>query len=208
MDNDIQLVVFDLFGTLLQTGSGHNPYRKVLEWARLNGRAARPNDARIIMTSDMNPEELFDAMDITPTAEIMSLFKKALEADIKSIRLFDDAMSTLHRLTDQGVQIAICSNLAKPYGAALELIGGVDFLRCLSFEIGAIKPDPAVYNFVTNSSSIGKENILFIGDSLVADYDGSKQFGFRARHLVRGVSSTPTAPNEYLISSLSEILKV
>jgi HAD superfamily hydrolase (TIGR01549 family) len=208
MKDDIQLVVFDLFGTLLRPGSSHNPYRKVLEWARLNGRIPRPSDATTIMTADMSPEELFNAMDITPTPEIMSLFEKALEADLKSIRLFDDTMSTLERITEQGVKIAICSNLAKPYSAALELIEGVDFYRFLSFEMGAIKPDPAVYGYILDKSGVNKKSILFVGDSLVADYKGPEEFGLRARHLVREESEKPTAPHAHLISSLSGILKI
>jgi HAD superfamily hydrolase (TIGR01549 family) len=205
MNDDIQLVVFDLFGTLLQSGSGHHPYRKVLEWARSNGRAPRPNDATTIMTADKSPDELFDTMGISPTAEIMSIFNRALEADIKSIRLFDDSLSTLRRLAKRGVEIAICSNLAKPYGAALKLIEEVDYIRCLSYEIGAIKPDPAVYSYIINTSSHLKEHVLFIGDSLVADYKGPTEFGFGARHLVRIASSRPVAAQENLITSLNDI---
>lgn len=208
MNDDIQLVVFDLFGTLLQAGSGHNPYRKVLEWARSNGRAPCPNDATTIMTVDKNPDELFDTMGISPTAGIMSIFNEALEADIKSIRLFDDTVSTLERLTYQGVQIAICSNLAKPYGVALNLIEEVDYIRFLSYEIGAIKPDPSVYEKVVEKSGAYIGNILFIGDSLIADYQGPKRFGFRSLHLVREVTSKQTAPHAHLISSLSEIFKL
>ena len=207
MKDDIELVAFDLFGTLLQPGSGHNPYRKVLEWARLNGRAPRPNDARIIMTSDMSPEELFNTMGISLTTEMIRAFDMALEADIESIRLFEDTMSTLERMSDQRVQIAICSNLAKPYGAALRLLEDVDYIRCLSFEIGAIKPDPSVYECVVEKSGVRKENILFIGDSLAADYRGPEDYGFRALQILRDESPRPTAPRKHLIHSLGDIFE-
>ena len=208
MKDDIQLVVFDLFGTLLQSGSRHNPYRKVLEWARLNGRAPRPDDATAIMTADISSVELFKSMGISPTAMMMNIFTKALKADVESIRLYEDAMSTLRQLSDKGIQIAICSNLAKPYGAALKLIEDVDFIRCLSYEVGAIKPDPRIYRYVVETSGVRKENILFVGDSLLADYKGSQEFGFRSLHLVREVTSKPTAPNAHLIPSLSEIFNI
>ena len=207
MDNDIQLVVFDLFGTLLQTSSGHNPYRQVLEWARLNGRVPCPSDATTIMTADVSSDELFNAMGISLTAEIKNIFNKALEADIESISLFDDTKSTLNQLTDKGIRIAICSNLAKPYGAALKLIEDVEYIRCLSYEIGAIKPDPSVYKYVVESSGVRKESILFVGDSLVADYKGPEKFGFRARHLVRNGASMPTVPRKHLIRSLTDIIE-
>tara|TARA_R100001377_G_scaffold83259_1_gene64532 strand:+ start:732 stop:1385 length:654 start_codon:yes stop_codon:yes gene_type:complete len=207
MKDDIELVVFDLFGTLLQTGSGHNPYRKILEWARLNGRSPRPHDATTIMTADMSPIELFNAMGISPSTEMMNKFNKALEADIESIRLFDDAMSTLSKLTNKWIRIAICSNLAKPYGAALKLIEDVDYIRCLSFEIGAIKPDPSVYQYVVEKSGVRKESILFVGDSLNADYQGPREFGIPACHLVRDEASKPTAPRKHLIHSLTDIFE-
>ena len=207
MKDDIQLVVFDLFGTLLQTGSGHNPYRKVLEWARLNGRVPRPSDATTIMTADMSADELFKTMGISPTTEMMRAFDMALKADIGSIRLFEDTVSTLERLSDQRVQVAICSNLAKPYGAALRLLEDVDYIRCLSFEIGAIKPDPCVYEYVVEKSGVCKERILFIGDSLAADYRGPKEFGFSALQILRDESPRPTAPRKHLIHSLGEIFE-
>lgn len=209
MDNDIQLVVFDLFGTLLQTSSGHKPYRQVLEWARLNGRVPCPSDATTIMTADMSSDELFNAMGISLTAEIKNIFNKALEADLESISLFDDAISTLSQLTDKGIRIAICSNLAKPYGAALKLIEDVEYIRCLSYEIGAIKPDSSVYNYIVEKSGACKENIMFIGDSLVADYKGAIDFGFQARHLVRELKSKPiTVHQVQQITSLTEVPRV
>lgn len=207
MKDDIQLVVFDLFGTLFQSGSGHNPYRKILEWARLNGRSPRPHDATSIMTADMSPDELFNTMGISPTTEMMRAFDMALTADIESIRLFEDTNSTLERLSDQRVQVAICSNLAKPYGVALRLLEDVDYIRCLSFEIGAIKPDPSVYECVVEKSGVHKENVLFIGDSLAADYKGPEEFGFRALQILRDESSRPTAPRKHLIHSLGDIFE-
>ena len=174
----------------------------------MNGRVPRPNDATTIMTADISSVELFESMDISPTAELMSIFSKELEADIESISLFDDSKSTLSQLADKGIRIAICSNLAKPYSAALKLIEEVDYIRCLSFEIGAIKPDPSIYKYVVETSGVRKENILFIGDSLIADYKGPTEFGLRARHLVRKESKKLTAPQANQISSLSEILKI
>tara|TARA_R110002167_G_scaffold134882_6_gene321191 strand:- start:2062 stop:2415 length:354 start_codon:yes stop_codon:yes gene_type:complete len=116
-------------------------------------------------------------------------------------------MSTLERIANQGVQIAICSNLAKPYGAALELIEDMNYIRCLSYEIGAIKPDLAAYNYATNTSSVQKENILFVGDNLITDYIGPIEFGFRVRHLVRDTPKKPAAPQVHLITSLNEIFR-
>lgn len=47
-----KLVVFDLFGTLVEYGVMHHPLRQLLMWARDNGRRPKPDDARRLMTVD------------------------------------------------------------------------------------------------------------------------------------------------------------
>lgn len=205
---NIQLVVFDLFGTLVQTAIGQKPYRKVLEWARKNGRAPQPDDARTIMTLDVRSDMLFAAMGIDPPPEIMASFKESLEMDIRSIQLFDDTLNTIRSLTGMGVSVAICSNLAKPYSVALDLLEGVDHIRFMSFEIGAIKPERKIYSEIVDRTGIRKANTLFVGDSLASDYIGPKEFGFHARHLVRVALSKPCSPPNHQISSLNEIEKM
>ena len=45
------------------------------------------------------------------------------------------------------------------------------------------------------------EECLFIGDTLLADYEGPRQFGMSAYHLVRGTPSTG-----HSINSLADVL--
>jgi HAD superfamily hydrolase (TIGR01549 family) len=107
-------------------------------------------------------------------------------------------------LANQEVPLAICSNLAKPYGAVIDrLLPQFNFTLHLSYEIGAVKPDREIYESIVTGTGLAPRQILFIGDTSLADYEGPTQFGFQAKHLVRGQPS-----GDHSITSLTEILRL
>ncbi|MEK5778117.1 HAD family hydrolase, partial [Acinetobacter nosocomialis] len=60
--------------------------------------------------------------------------------ELSTIELYKDTASTLQILKEQGFKIALCSNLAMPYGEQLKkLLPNVFDALFLSYEIGAIK---------------------------------------------------------------------
>lgn len=127
-----------------------------------------------------------------------------IQEELASLTLFDDVLPTLDVLAKQGVPLAICSNLAKPYGVVIDkLLPQFNFARYLSFEIGAIKPDRVIYESIVAATGLSPKQILFIGDTFLADYEGPAQFGFQAKHLVR---SQPSGGNS--IASLTEIMQL
>jgi putative hydrolase of the HAD superfamily len=64
------------------------------------------------------------------------------------------------------------------------LMSGFDH-RFLSFEIGAVKPDQELFQFVANAIGASPERTLFLDDN-VLNIDGALSFGFQARR-VKGV---------------------
>lgn len=197
-----KLVVFDLYGTLIQFGVKHHPFRKVLQWARQQGRSPNPDDARILMTRPEDPAELFSAMGIFPPTHMITQLEIEIEQELASLALYEDVIPTLHQLLDWNIPIAVCSNLAKPYGAVLEqLLPGIPLLKCLSYEVGYIKPDREIYQWLVDNTDVNPAQCLFVGDTLLADYEGPTQFGFRAQHLIRG-----TERSSGTIGSLTDIL--
>ncbi|MEX1196321.1 MAG: HAD family hydrolase [Pseudohongiellaceae bacterium] len=196
-----QMVVFDLYGTLVRFGVQLHPYRAILSWARESGRQPRPDDARRLLTTDGTPEEVFAALDIDPPRELIRQFHIDIAKELASLSLFDDVVPTLERLDQAGIRLAICSNLAKPYGAVIDrLLPQFDLLRCLSYQVGAIKPEPEIYDWLVEVSGVAKESISFVGDNQVADYEGPSDFGFKAFHLVRGAK-----PAMQRIGSLADL---
>lgn len=204
MSTSPALIVFDLYGTLIQFGIKHHPFRKILLWAREQGRSPKPDDARKLMTVDKGCGELLETLGIFPPTNMLAQLHQEIQEELASLTLFDDVLPTLDVLTNQGIPLAICSNLAKPYGAVIDkLLPQFNFARHLSYEIGAIKPDREIYESSVAGTGLVPGQILFIGDTSLADYEGPTQFGFRAKHLVRGQTSEGNN-----IATLTEILPI
>ena len=204
MNTSPVIVVFDLYGTLVQFGIMHHPFRKVLLWAREQGRSPQPDDARRLMTADKDCAELLATLGIFPPANMLAQLHQEIQEEIASLTLFEDVLPTLDELANQGIPLVICSNLAKPYGAVIDkLLPQFNFARYLSYEIGAIKPDTEIYESIVAGTGIASGQILFIGDTWLADYEGPTKFGFQAKHLVR---SRPSEGNS--ITSLTGILRL
>lgn len=195
------LIIFDLFGTLIKYGIMHHPFRQLLKWAKDNGRRPKPDDARTLMTVYGDAPELADALGIHAPDSLIEQIQSHIQEELASLTLYDDVIPTLSALQSCNIPFAICSNLARPYGEAIDLLlGEYSFIRSLSYEVGFIKPEPDIYQSVVSQTQALPEQCLFVGDTLLADYEGPRQFGMRACHLVRGVPR-----GEYSINSLADI---
>jgi HAD superfamily hydrolase (TIGR01549 family) len=198
------LVVFDLYGTLIQFGTTHHPFRKILKWAHEQGRQPLTTDARTLMTINDEPESLFRAMGILVPDDLLQSFQQEIQEELESLTLFNDVIPTLEKLVEKKIGLAICSNLAKPYGAIIDrLLPNFSFTRILSFEVGYIKPDDGIYDAIVNKTNIHKDNILFVGDTVVADYEGPVRYGFEALHLCREGRA-----HQHQIEALSDIISL
>jgi FMN phosphatase YigB (HAD superfamily) len=197
----VKLVIFDLFGTLVQYGVMHHPFRKLLKWARDNGRQVRSDDARYLMTNDLELTELAQCMGIFPPVELLDQISAEIGQELNSLGLFDDVLPTLNKLHEKGIAIAVCSNLAHPYGRAIELLPAhIPYLSCMSYEVGFIKPEREIYQWILNRIEVDMSQCLFVGDTFHADFEGPSDLGMRALHLVR---NRPAQVNQ--IGSLLEI---
>ncbi len=73
---------------------------------------------------------------------------------------------------------------------ALPLMGAFEF-RFLSFELGLVKPDPAIFAAVAAGLPVPAERVLFLDDNAV-NVDAAAAHGFAARH-VRGIGEARRA---------------
>jgi HAD superfamily hydrolase (TIGR01549 family) len=200
---EIKYVVFDLFGTLVKFGGQHHPFRQLLKWARENGRQVRADDARNVMTVNGGVRAISSALGIDPPADMVQEIERLIKIELSSLTLFADVIPTLNELTALGIKIGICSNLAQPYGAVIDrLLNDFDLDRFLSYELGAIKPEPQIFESILNHYQCDASECLFIGDTLEADYVGPKSVGMNALHLVRFGQV-----QKHQISSLHDVLE-
>jgi FMN phosphatase YigB (HAD superfamily) len=153
------------------------------------------------MTTGLSLEEL--AQVLAPgRAPDLSVVARDLEAEVTSVTLFEEAAASLGRLRAMGLKLWVASNLAPPYAVPLRsaLAGLVDGF-CLSFEIGAVKPEQAFFARLCSDIGYRPGGVLMIGDSIRSDMDGALAFGMQAIHLAR----EPATARPGSIGSLVEL---
>lgn len=122
-------------------------------------------------------------MQIPP--QVVEQLQLDLGLELKSICLYDDTLMMLDKLKAQGFKLAVCSNLATPYGKVAATLLPVFDAYAWSYEVGAIKPDPKIYQHIVDQLACQAEDVLFIGDTPLADVQGPTAFGMSARLIDR-----------------------
>lgn len=197
----IKAVAFDVYGTLVRIEDPRRPYRKLLALLQKMGRAPRSNDGALLMSTPVTLSETSALLGMPLSADALVSLEDDLAAELASIRLFGDALPAIEALRDSGVRIALCSNLALPYAAPVgRLLPSLD-AYAWSFSVGAVKPNPAIYAALCEALNEPPARVLMVGDTVTADYEGPRDYGMQACHLVRGGSSSA----EVRISQLTEL---
>ncbi len=122
-----------------------------------------------------------------------------------SFEPYPDVVPALAALRERGVRLAIASNwdcslpeFLEPSGL-LTLVDGV----VTSAEVGAAKPDPAVFAAALRAMEAEPASALHVGDSLENDVEGARAACVRAVLLVR--DGAPAAGDVETIRSLTEL---
>jgi HAD superfamily hydrolase (TIGR01509 family) len=84
---------------------------------------------------------------------------------------YPDALPTLRALKARGVATAAVSNVGFDLRPVLDGLGLLSFLDAvvLSYEIGAVKPDPDVFHMACDALGVEPEQTLMVGDHPEAD---------------------------------------
>jgi HAD superfamily hydrolase (TIGR01509 family) len=91
---------------------------------------------------------------------------------------YPDTAEVLKGLHRQGIKTAVVSNIAFDVRPAFEAIGITDYVDevVLSFEVGAIKPDAAIFEIALSRLGVEAAKAVMIGDSDEAD-GGARAIG-------------------------------
>jgi HAD superfamily hydrolase (TIGR01509 family) len=185
--NGIKAVAFDVYGTLVEIGDTRAPFRQLLELGCRQGRIRSRDDAIQLMSRPFDLRGAAELFGIAVPAPQLERIESDLRAELASIRLFDDAVPTLTALRAAGIRIGLCSNLAAPYAPPIRSLLPLEpDALAWSFEAGACKPDAAIYRYLCQALGCAPGEVLMIGDTRDADYDGPRAFGMQALWLVRG----------------------
>ena len=88
------------------------------------------------------------------------------------------------RLREQRLKLALCSNLASPYGVVIRhTLPDYPDAEVLSYKVGAIKPEPAIYARVIEGLKVAPDKVLFVGDTVKADIEGPRAADMKALHV-------------------------
>jgi HAD superfamily hydrolase (TIGR01549 family) len=170
-------VAFDAFGTLVHIGRKRHPFERLIRQAR--------DRAQVLPSPMAQPIGLADyaaALGLPhPDAELA-----ALDEELATIGLYPDTLDTLRRVRDQGMKVAVASNLAMPYAAPLKaLLGDLIDVWHFSFDAGTIKPERAFYAGLTAKLGCEGDELLMVGDTWRDDIVGAVDAGSRAKWLDR-----------------------
>ncbi len=176
-------VAFDAFGTLVHIGRKRHPFERLIRQAR--------DRAEALPSPMVQPIGLADyaaALGLPhPDAELAML-----EEELATIALYPDTLDALRRVREQGVRIAVASNLALPYAAPLKaLLGDLVDVWHFSFDTGVVKPDRAFYAGLTAKLGCEANELLMVGDTWRDDIVGAVEAGSRARWVDREGRASP-----------------
>jgi HAD superfamily hydrolase (TIGR01509 family) len=198
----IKAILFDAFGTLAEIAERRRPYAKLLSLADTESRPTDADYAAIVMGRDWKIHEITDWLGVTQTQAQGAGVFEGLATELLSMSLFPETAEILAHLRACGLKLGICSNLAQPYAAPLRSLLPIEMDEYVwSFEVGAIKPDPIIYQTACDALKVKPEEILMVGDTFNADCLGPRRFGMQAVHLARAGHS----PDRTFLKSLSEL---
>jgi putative hydrolase of the HAD superfamily len=100
---------------------------------------------------------------------------------------YPDAAPALEELRAAGVKLVIASNWDCSLPDWLEPLGLLDLVDAVvtSADVGAAKPDPALFLGALEHAGVPPEEAVHVGDSLDNDVGGARAAGIRALLLVR-----------------------
>ena len=196
----IKAILFDAFGTLAEIAERRRPYAKLLSLADTKTRPTHADYATIVMARDWAIQETADWLGVTQTQAQEAGVFEGLVTELMSMRLFPEAAETLAQLRANGFTLGICSNLAQPYSAPLRALLPFEMDAYVwSFEVGAIKPSPIIFQAACEALQVKPDEILMIGDTYEADCLGPRMHEMQALHLAR----TGCSPDSIFLKSLS-----
>jgi putative hydrolase of the HAD superfamily len=138
-------------------------------------------------------------------ALVRALTARTRELLLATARLYDDALPFLRELRSRGVKIAIVSNCdenTRPLLAAAGVAALADAL-ILSCEVGAEKPEAAIYQRALGALGVPPEAALFVDDN-AAFCAGAEELGISAVRIVRGPADGHPAGTA-VVTSLAEV---
>lgn len=137
------------------------------------------------------------------TKDLTAFYDKTetLLMEFKPLLLSYDIPDILASIHEKGISMNILSNTAFIKGSALRKIishyGLTDYFafQAYSDETGYSKPGSGMYEYayaeILKLGTIEKHEILHVGDNIISDYNGARNFGFDAYLITNNLINEP-----------------
>lgn len=199
----IKAVALDAFGTIVRIADPRKPYRRLLQIGEAAGRPILSSDPATIMSMGGGMPEVADRLGIGLTPTQLRGLEADVVAEATSVIAYPETLQVLMELHQAGKRLVIVSNLCEPFGVRLkEIIGSHVDAYVLSYEVGAVKPDPAMYAAAIEHAACSPVEVFFVGDTPLADVEGPTASGMQAK-LIDRRGRHPRIPS---FSNLSALL--
>ena len=173
-------IIFDLYGTLLETKIKTKPYLKLFRSLGLT-KEEMTFWSHEVQTKNFNSfEELKEQ--IKPGSNIYTgQLEYDVEEEIEFTFVYSDTIQTLKRLKPN-YRLFLLSNIATPYKQCFYNEGLDEYFEKVFFscDIGFRKPETGAYQTILDYSGLKPKQLLMIGDSKVSDYEGAMNAGIPA----------------------------
>jgi putative hydrolase of the HAD superfamily len=199
----VRAVLLDALGTLVELPA---PWPALVEELAARGVTVSEAQARAALVEEMayyrahhdeavGPRELDDLRD-----RCAAVLRAALPEHARGVedlrgallgalrfRAYPEVPGVLAALRDLGVARVVVSNWDVSLRGVLDATGLAPLLdgAAISAEVGAAKPDPAIFERALELAGVAAGEALHVGDTAAADLAGARAAGIRALHLDR-----------------------
>lgn len=173
-------IIFDLYGTLLETKIKRKPYLTLFRNLGLTKEEMTYWSHKVQTENFDSFEELKEQ--IKPGSNIYTgQLEYDVEEEIEFTFVYSDTIQTLKRLKPH-YRLFLLSNIATPYKQCFYNEGLDEFFEKIFFscDIGFRKPELGAYQTILDYSGLKPKQLLMIGDSKVSDYEGAMNCGIPA----------------------------
>jgi putative hydrolase of the HAD superfamily len=213
----IRAVLLDALGTVVELPP---PWPALVSELAARGVSVSEDEAKAAMAQEMayyrahhdeatGTAELDDLRDrctevlkaaLPEPARRVEDLRGALLATLR-FRPYPEVPGVLTELGELGVARVVVSNWDVSLRGVLEQIGLAPLLDevVISAEVGAAKPDPAIFERALDLAGVGAAEALHVGDTADVDVAGALAAGLRAVHLDRSGTDTKA------MTSLAEV---
>ncbi len=194
-ESSVKAVLLDLGGTLVSTTEIPEVYRRMLEAHGITRSVEEISHAQKEVEKQLDIQELavlFEEYWIR--WNLLILRRLGIEENAKAlaqkiadrwwnyadVMLYPDVEETLQKLRAMGLKIGIVTNgLKSDYRQILEKVELLDFfdVKVGIDNVGKMKPHRDIFLYALNKLEVSPSETVFVGDELIADYEGAKKAG-------------------------------